>query len=136
MFLHDDGMRVDNCVMFDRLAVNHGHPNIEGLREEYMKHLLQNGQFEKAGQVFEMEGKYEQAVAMYTKSKRLVRLPRLLIHNENLLRDSSVVTNVIKNLLKNEFFEGAAEIYEKLEKPELAMQCYRKGRYIGHKISN
>lgn len=112
-----------------RLATNHGHPKLEELREEYMKYLLQSGQFEKAGQIFEKEGKYEQAVGMYIKSKRLIRLPKLLVHHENLLEDSTLVTNVLKSLLKNDLFEGAAEIYEKLDKPDMAMQCYRKGAW-------
>lgn len=99
-----------------------------------MKYLLQNGQFEKAGQILEKEGKYEQAVGMYIKSKKLIRLPKLLVNHEALLGDGALVTNVLKNLLKSDLFEGAAEIYEKLEKPDMAMQCYRKGKLFVYVI--
>lgn len=92
-----------------------------------MKYLLEREQFEKAGQVLEKQGKYEQAVAMYVKSKKLIRLPRLIMQHDDLLRDNTLVTSVLKNLLKNDLFEGAAEIYEKLDKLDMAMQCYRKG---------
>lgn len=92
-----------------------------------MRVLLETGQFEKAGQLLEKEGKNEQAVAMYIKSNRLVRIPKLILHNTDLLTDNTLVTTVLKNLVKHDLFEGAAEIYEKLDKTDLAMQCYRKG---------
>lgn len=92
-----------------------------------MKYLLEREQFEKAAQILEKDGKYEQAVGLYIKSKRLVRLPKLMVQHDDLLRDNTLVTNVLKNLLKNDLFEGAAEIYEKLDKSDMAMQCYRKG---------
>lgn len=92
-----------------------------------MKYLLESEQFEKAGQVLERDGKYEQAVAMYVKSKKLIRLPKLIMQHEDLLRDNTLVTSILKKLIKNDLFEGAAEIYEKLEQLDMAMQCYRKG---------
>lgn len=92
-----------------------------------MKHLLETDQYEKAGELLEKDGKYEQAIDMYLKSCRLAKIPKLMLNHNNLLTDGNLVNTAIKKLLKHELFEGVAEIYEKLNKPDLAMQCYRKG---------
>ncbi|KAI4469969.1 hypothetical protein MML48_1g13173 [Holotrichia oblita] len=110
-----------------RLAKKSGYQNLSSLKDEHMKMLLNTGQFEKAGQVLEEEGNYEQAMSMYIKSNRLVRASNLLLQQPNLINDHTLVTTVLKNLLKQELFEAAAEIYKKLDKTELSMECYRKG---------
>lgn len=97
------------------------------LKEEHMNSLMQSGQFEKIGQVLENEGKYEEALNMYLKSNKLLRIPNLMIRHSELMEDHSSVANVLKSLLRSDHFEAAAEIYEKLDKPDLAMECYRKG---------
>ncbi|CAH1372030.1 unnamed protein product [Tenebrio molitor] len=111
-----------------RLAEQRGYDKLKELQEEHMSLLLQTGQYEKVGQVLEKEGKFEQALNMYIKSHKLVRVPSLLLKNSELLSDHTLVATVLKNLIKHEMFEAAAEIYEKLDKPDLAMECYRKGK--------
>lgn len=114
-------------ILLFRLAKKSGYQNLEALKEEHMKMLLTKGQFEKAGQVLEEEGNYEQAMSMYIKSNRLIRASTLLLQQPNLINDHTLVASVLKNLLKQELFEAAAEIYKHLDKTELSMECYRKG---------
>lgn len=97
-----------------------------------MSLLLQSGQYEKVGQVLEKEGKYEEALNMYLKSNKLIRIPNLLSKHTELLNDHTLIANVLKRLVKQELYEPAAEIYEKLEKPDLAMECYRKGTFYNN----
>jgi intraflagellar transport protein 172 len=115
-------------ICYLRLAEQRGYDKLKELQEEHMSLLLQTGQYEKVGQVLEKEGKFEQALNMYIKSHKLVRVPSLLLKNSELLSDHTLVATVLKNLIKHEMFEAAAEIYEKLDKPDLAMECYRKGK--------
>ncbi|KAJ8965104.1 hypothetical protein NQ317_005365, partial [Molorchus minor] len=105
-----------------------GYENLKALKEDHMSMLLQSGQFEKVGQVLEKEGKYEEALNMYMKSNKLLRIPNLLSEHSELLEDHAVIANVLKKLHKQELYEPAAEIYEKLDKADLAMECYRKGK--------
>lgn len=125
-----------NCFklsyMYSRLAESRGYQKLHDLKEDYMKHLLQSEQYEKAGQLLEKDGKHEQAIEMYLKSSRLMKIPRLILNHNNLLSDGNLINSVIKKLLKHEHFEGVAEIYEKLEKTDLAMQCYRKGNILSN----
>ncbi|KAJ3660531.1 hypothetical protein Zmor_004974 [Zophobas morio] len=111
-----------------RLAEQRGYNKLAELQEEHMSLLLQTGQYEQVGQVLENEGKFEQALNMYIKSHKLRRVPSLLLKHTELLSDHTLVATVLKNLIKQELFEAAAEIYEKLEKADLAMECYRKGK--------
>ncbi|KRT79958.1 Anaphase-promoting complex subunit 3 protein, partial [Oryctes borbonicus] len=111
-----------------KLAKKSGYKNLSTLKDEHMKMLLNSGQFEKAGQVLEEEGNHEQAMSMYIKSNRLARAATLLLQQPSLINDHTLVATVLKNLLRQELFEAAAEIYKQLDKTELAMECYRKGK--------
>ncbi|KAJ8919865.1 hypothetical protein NQ315_006394 [Exocentrus adspersus] len=105
-----------------RLAEQRGYEELRELKKEHMSLLLQSGQYEKVGQVLEKEGKYEEALNMYLKSNKLIRVPSLLSKHTELLNDHAVIANVLKRLIKQELYEAAAEIYEKLDKPDLAME--------------
>ncbi|VEN45242.1 unnamed protein product, partial [Callosobruchus maculatus] len=111
-----------------RLAEQRNHDKLDELKQERMSLLVQTGQFDKIGQTLEGEGKYEEALSMYIKSNKLLRIPKLLEKEPRLLENQSVIANVLKSLVKQELYEAAAEIYEKLEKPDIAMECYRKGK--------
>ncbi|XP_044261133.1 intraflagellar transport protein 172 homolog [Tribolium madens] len=111
-----------------RLAEQRGYDKLKQLQDEHMSVLLQSGQYEKVGQVLEKENKFEQALNMYIKSGKLLRVPSLVLKNQELLKDQTLIATVLKNLVKHEMFEAAAEIYEKLDKIDLAMECYRKGK--------
>lgn len=100
---------------------------MEELKIEYRRILLSTSQFEKIGQLLENEGKFEEALNMYMKGNKLIRVPNLISKYPQLLDDHAMVANILKNLLKQELYESAAEIYEKLDKHDLAMECYRKG---------
>lgn len=93
-----------------------------------MSILLRTGQNDKAGQILEDRGDYEQAINLYLKSNRPVRAANLINQHNDLLNNESLVTTVVKRLLKSELFEPAAEIYDKLNKSESALECFRKGK--------
>lgn len=93
-----------------------------------MSLLLRTGQNVKAGQILADGGQHEQAINLYLKSNRPVKAANLINQYNELLHNETLVATVIKKLLKSELFEPAAEIYDKLNKPELALNCYRKGK--------
>ncbi|KAL3276031.1 hypothetical protein HHI36_020760 [Cryptolaemus montrouzieri] len=111
-----------------RLAKRRNYGGLKELQDEYMALLVTTNQFEKVGEVLENEGKYEQALNMYLKSKKLTRIPNLMFQHPELLKDTNLVATVLKNFLRFELFEAAAEIYEKLDKPDLALECFKKGK--------
>lgn len=88
---------------------------------------MSTNQYEKVGQALEKEGRSQEALNMYIKANKLLRIPHLFADNPSLLNDQAIVGNVLKSLLRQELYEPAANIYEKLDKNDLAMECYRKG---------
>ena len=114
-------------TIYFRLAEKVGYDNLEDLKEEHMQMLLQTGQFEKAGLVFENDRNYEKALSMYLKANKLIRASNLLLKQSSLMNDHSLLASVLKKLLQQELYEPAAEIYLYLEKTELAKECFRKG---------
>lgn len=98
------------------------------LKQQYIKSLLTTNSFEKAGSFFENEGDYEQAISLFIKANKFVRAANLLTKDNKLLEDSALVNNLLKNLLKKGLFETAADLYERQNKIDLALECYLKGR--------
>lgn len=93
-----------------------------------MSLLLRTGQNDKAGQILEDRGENEKAINLYLKSNRPVRAANLINQHNDLFQNEVLVATITKKLLKSELFEPAAEIYDKLNKSELALECYRKGK--------
>ncbi|XP_019769911.2 intraflagellar transport protein 172 homolog [Dendroctonus ponderosae] len=117
-----------------RLAEQRGYDQLDELRKEYMSMLMSTSQYEKVGQALEEEGRSQEALNMYLKANKLLRIPHLLSDNPSLLNDQAIVGNVLKSLLRQELYEPAANIYEKLDKNDLAMECYRKGKLWGKAV--
>lgn len=93
-----------------------------------MSLLRRTNQDERAGQILEKQGDYQEAMTLYLKSSNFVKAATLLLRQNSLMSEESLVANILKNLLKHELYDPAAEIYERLGKHNLAMECYRKGR--------
>lgn len=51
-----------------KVAESRNHPDLDNLRHNYYKWLVESGQEEKAAQVKEDEGDYHTAVKMYLKA--------------------------------------------------------------------
>lgn len=117
-------------MCYFRLAEQRGYNKLNELKDEQMSSLLRTGQNEKAGQILEKQGNYEQAMTLYLKSNCFIRAAALLQQHSDLLNDDALVANVLKILLKHALYEPSAEIYEKLHKSNLAMECYRKGKLL------
>jgi intraflagellar transport protein 172 len=108
------------------LADAKAHPQLDQLRAEHMRWLLDTGQEEKAGAIREAEGDYNEALNLYLKGGLATRASRLLQSNGQMLSNDDSVARVTAALLKGEFFEQAGELYEHVQSPERALDCYRK----------
>lgn len=97
-----------------RLAEQRGYRKLKELKDEQMALLLQTNQHEKVGDVLEKEGKIEQALNMYLRSNKLLKVPGLMLKNPELMKDQNLIAVVLKSLIKQEMFEAAAEIYDRL----------------------
>lgn len=109
-----------------RLAERRGYNKLDELKEQHMQFLHRTGQHERAGRLLEERGETEQAIALYLQSGRAVRAAALVAQHSELLNNEPLTTAVIHRLLDSELFEPAADLYERLGRPEQALDCYRR----------
>ena len=108
------------------LAEAKGHPEIETLREDHAKWLLETGQEEKAGGLKEADGEYLEALNLYLRGGLATRASRLIQGHNQLLSNPDIVSRVSQALLKGEFHEQAGELYERVQEEDRALECYKK----------
>ncbi|KAJ1528639.1 hypothetical protein ONE63_007034 [Megalurothrips usitatus] len=104
-----------------------GHEGTERLASNYLSWLIETKQDDKAGEVKEQNGEYEEALRLYLKAGLPLRASRLLQNQSHLLSNEDLVSRVSSALHKAELFEQAGQLYEKLNQPQKALDCYRKG---------
>ena len=107
------------------LAEAKGHPDLDALREDHAKWLLETGQEEKAGAQKEDEGEYLEALNLYLRGGLATRASRLVQQHNQLLSNPDIVGRVSGALLKGEFYEQAGGLYERVQEYDHALDCYR-----------
>lgn len=106
-----------------------GYQQLPELKKQYTNYLLQADRIEKTADIYKEEGNIEQAATLYLKSKRFVRATTLLLENFSIFNENTIST-ILKQLIRNEYFEAAAQVYEKLDNKQMALECYKKGNFF------
>ncbi|XP_074541957.1 intraflagellar transport protein 172 homolog [Halichoeres trimaculatus] len=104
-----------------------GHPELDSLRENRYQWLTSTGQDEKAGEVKESEGDFQGAVNLYLKARLPTKAARLAISRPEIYNNSDTVSRIAASLIKEEFYERAGDLYEKIRNNQKALECYIKG---------
>ena len=52
---------------------------------------------------------------------------RLVQNTPELLNNEEMVARIITALLKGEYYQHAGQLYEAVDKPDKALECYRRG---------
>ncbi|KAM3861396.1 intraflagellar transport protein 172 homolog [Diretmus argenteus] len=114
----------DDCI---QVAEAKGHPELDSLRGNYYRWLMETGQDEKAGEVKEGEGDFQGAVNLYLKAGLPAKAARLAISRPEISNNSDTIGRIAATLIKGEFYERAGDLYEKIRSNQRALECYRKG---------
>lgn len=110
-----------------KLADKVGYQELSQLKKDYVDYLTRIDRSEKMADIYKNEGNIEQSATLYLKSKRFIRATNLLLENFSSFNENTVST-ILKQLVKNEYFEAAAQIYEKLDNKDMALECYKRGK--------
>ena len=86
------------------LAEVKGHPDIENLRADHAKWLLETGQEEKAGALKEADGEYLEAFNLYLRGGLATRASRLVQSHNQLLSNGDIVSRASQALLERRVF--------------------------------
>lgn len=110
-----------------KLADKIGYKDLQKLKTDYTQYLQRIDRIEKMAEIYKNDGNIEQSATLYLKSNHFIRATNLLLENFSLFNES-VVSTVLKQLIKNEYYEAAAQIYEKLDNKDMALECYKRGK--------
>ncbi|XP_039273606.2 intraflagellar transport protein 172 homolog [Styela clava] len=128
---------VEECIQFYKsiqmwneaiaVAEAKGHPDLDNLRQEYYKWLLDTNQDEAAGGLKEKQGDWNAAISLYMKAGLPARAARLAYSRSDLMSNRSLMEQIASALLKYDLHEQAGELFEKTANNQRALECYRKG---------
>ncbi|XP_053982609.1 intraflagellar transport protein 172 homolog [Hylaeus volcanicus] len=105
------------------LAQNRGWPGLLELRDRYLTWLLESEQAARAAAILEVSNP-RRAVKLYLEARRAGRAARLVLANDELLEDKSIVKEIVRVLKATDLMELAGELLEKTSEPLEAIACY------------
>ncbi|XP_015595286.1 intraflagellar transport protein 172 homolog [Cephus cinctus] len=105
------------------LAQNRGWVGLDELKDKHLSWLLESGQAARAAAIIEPDNP-RRAVKLYLEARRPGRAARLVLANNELLEDDSLVSDVIGILKAADLMELAGELLEKTSDATGAIKCY------------
>ncbi|XP_005948489.1 intraflagellar transport protein 172 homolog [Haplochromis burtoni] len=114
----------DDCIA---VAEAKGYPELDTLRENRYRWLMETGQEDRAGEVRESEGDFQGAINLYLKAGLPAKAARLAMSQSEITNSSETVDRIAASLIKGEFYERAGDLYEKIRNNQRALECYCKG---------
>ncbi|XP_076397740.1 intraflagellar transport protein Oseg2 isoform X2 [Megachile rotundata] len=105
------------------LAQNRGYPGLQELRDRHLTWLLESGQAARAAAILENTNP-RRAVKLYLDARRPGRAARLVLTDDELLKDRTIVNEIVRVLKMTDLMELAGELLEKTSEPQEAIKCY------------
>ena len=96
------------------------------LRDEYFAHLLETGQYQVAAKLKARRGDVSEAVDLCLQGNK-PQLAADILLNDSGNAQPQLLAHVAEALVKNNRYDLAGQIYEKLGKAKEALDAYRKG---------
>lgn len=97
------------------------------LRDEYFQHLLESGQYQVAARLKSRRGDISEAVDLCLQGEK-PQLAADILLNSGDKANPQLLAHVAEALIKKNRYDIAGQVYEKLGKPQDALEAYRKGK--------
>jgi len=117
------------------VAEQRQHPEVSTLKSNYFKWLTQTGQEEKAAEQMEREHDLVSAIHLFLKGGLPARAAAVVIRYDG--RESfqaALLETIAGQLFTAGMYERAGSFFERLDDPQRAMDCYRKGQAYGRAV--
>ncbi|EPY19231.1 intraflagellar transport 172, partial [Strigomonas culicis] len=95
-------------------------------RARYFSWLMETGQYEKAGEIKEREGKHIDAINLYLRGGTPARAASVVNVND-LKPEQQLLEAIAAALFKAQVFERAGDFFEKLRMGDRALAAYKRG---------
>ena len=96
------------------------------LREEYFSHLIETGQYQVAAKLKARRGELSEAIDLCLQGNKPQLAADILLNNPD-NQNPQLLSHVAEALVKNNRYDVAGQIYEKLGRADEALDSYRKG---------
>ena len=96
------------------------------MRQRYLHWLKETKQLGVAGQFSEAEGDLHKAIQYYMEAELPGKAAKVILRNQELTSQTSLINTVATGLIKRELFSLAGELFEVLNQTDRAMECYRR----------
>ena len=116
-----------------RVAESRQLPDAAAKRQAYFSWLRETGQFEKAGEVREREGKYLEAIDLYLRGGTPARAANVVSHH-GIQPDAQLLEAIAMSLFKAQIFEKAGDLFEKLNLNDRAIDAYKRGNVFSRAV--
>ncbi|TPX43982.1 hypothetical protein SeMB42_g04483 [Synchytrium endobioticum] len=111
-----------------KVAEIKNHPQLEKLRENYFRWLIDSGQQDKAGELKETQGDAVAAINLYLEGGMPARAAHVLNHF-GLGSDCTLTEKIASALFKAGLYERAGELFQRIPgASQRALDAFRKGR--------
>lgn len=115
------------------VAESRDHPDTSNMRSRYFDWLTETGQQEKAGELREREGKYNEAINLYLRGGVPARAAHV-VSAYQVRPEQQLLEAIASALFKAAIFEKAGDFFEKLKMDERAIDAYKKGHCFSRAV--
>ncbi|KAF5219351.1 hypothetical protein ECC02_007687 [Trypanosoma cruzi] len=130
MAMWEEMNRFDESI---NVAEARGWPELANKRAQYYNWLMETGQFEKAGEQKERDGKLIDAINLYLRGGTPSRAANVVSANE-LRPEPQLLEAIAAALFKAQVFEKAGDFFEKLKMDDRAIEAYKKGHVYSRAV--
>eukprot|EP00672_Neobodo_designis_P025471 CAMPEP_0174835280 /NCGR_PEP_ID=MMETSP1114-20130205/5324_1 /TAXON_ID=312471 /ORGANISM="Neobodo designis, Strain CCAP 1951/1" /LENGTH=1775 /DNA_ID=CAMNT_0016069225 /DNA_START=364 /DNA_END=5691 /DNA_ORIENTATION=+ len=138
----DNGQVDEAIAMWDSMhrydesiavATSRNHPRTEEIKNKYYDWLISTKQEERAGELRERDGRYQEAIKLYLKGGVPARAAHVVTqYNEK--PDSKQLEAIAAALFRANIYEQAGDFFERLKMEERAIDAYKRGHVYGRAV--
>lgn len=110
-----------------KLAEKYKHPEINKIKSQYFDWLMNNQEFDKAAELKEHDGEYQNAIELYLKGGYPAKAANLVMtyYSQNKF-SNDLIENIISSLNQVGIYEKAGELLEVIGHAQRSLNSYRQ----------
>ena len=96
------------------MAKENGHEDIQSLKDEFLQHLIESGQEQRAAAMKEKDGELGEAINLYMRAGLPIKACSILLKHEYLCHQNDLLERIAAALIKGGMYDKAGELFERV----------------------